>query len=72
MQKHGRDARIIKHIKNKEIRESIIKDYKKYFHSSFIKDYLYYKLNRHFHAIPKVLTEEKDRKKALKYSKILS
>ena len=34
--------------------------------------YLYYKLNRHFHAIPKVLTEEKDRKKALKYSKILS
>ena len=72
MQKHGRDARIIKHIKNKEIRESIIKDYKKYLHSSFIKDYLYYKLNRHFHAIPKVLTEKKDRKKALKYSKILS
>ena len=71
-QKHGRDARITKHIKNKEVKEFIIKEYKQYFQSSYIKDYLYYKLNRHFRAIPKVLTEERDRKKALKYGKVLS
>lgn len=70
-QKYGREARIIRHLKDKAIQNKIKKEYQQMLHSSFLKNYLYYKLHRHLRFLPMISSEEKEKKKALKYSHIL-
>lgn len=63
--RHGKDVRIIRHHKNKQIKQCVMKEYHKLFHSSKLKDYLYFKLHKKLKFLPYTLTEEKDRIKAL-------
>lgn len=69
--KYGREARIIRHIKDRHIRSNIKTECQKLTHTSLFQNYLYYKLHRHLKFLPLLSTEEKERKKALKYSRIL-
>lgn len=69
--KYGREARIIRHLKDINIQSNIRKECNQLIHSSLFRNYLYYKLNRHLKFLPFFSTEEKERKKALKYSRIL-
>ena len=70
-QKHGRDARSMRHVKTKLVKENLGKEYRSVFHSSNVSDYLYFKICRHLRFLPFVLTEEKDREIAVNYSRVL-
>ena len=66
--RHGKEARKIRHIKNQRVKKLVSKEYHKLFHSSKLKDYLYFKLHWHLKSLPYILTEEKDREKVTRYN----
>lgn len=63
---YGRIGRYIRHIQNSHTKEELIEIYRQKLESSFLYNYYFFKIHRHLRFVPWLVSEERDRMKAVK------